>query len=310
MDVTLADYLAENAGPDCAAALAALAEAAAGLAARLAGPAQVTATEAEAAFAAWLPGAGIRWLAGTAGGGVAEVDPGGSLALALDPLEGVPGAAAGFPAATLFSLRPAGEAAGFLGPGTGIVAAGCMLYGARTRMALAIGGTAAGFAMHPSGGRFHRTEPALTIPEASERLAADTAGSRHWETPVRRYLEDCLAGARYPDAAAPELRWTGCLGAELHRILLQGGLFLAPRGAPGLPRLIHQAQPLAALAEAAGGRATDGRGRLLELRPSALDSTTPLVFGSAGPVARITACHDLPDSETSPLFGQRGLFRL
>lgn len=309
MATTLADHLAESAAPKLAPAIGALAEAAAGLARSLAGPGAVPADAAGAAFRDWLPGTGVRWLARRDRAGVDEVDSRGELALALDPLQGAAGAAPG----TLFALRAAGSdgpEAGLLRPGAGIAAAGAVLYGARTRLVLALGGGAAGFTLIPAGAAFHRTEPALRLPEAATGIAVNIARYRHWDRPVQRYIDDCLAGAEGPRAADHDLRWTGCLAAELLCLLDHGGLFLAPRGAPDLPGLVTQAQPMAIITEAAGGRATDGQGRLLDRAAPALDSATPLVFGSPGAVARVAAYHDLPDSETSPLFGQRGLFRL
>lgn len=312
MATTLAEHLADSAAPELAAAVGALAEAAAGVARMLAGPGAVTAGAAEAAIAAWLPGAGVRWLASRDRGGVTAIDARGGLALSLDPLDGAASAAAGGPAGMLFALRPAlpgAPEASFLRPGAELAAAGCVLYGPHTRLALALGGAAAAFTLNPAAA-FHRAGPAPRIPEAAAEFAANIAHYRHWDRPVQRYVDDCLAGADGPRAADHDLRWTGCLAAELHRILARGGLFLAPRGAPDLPGLVHQAQPLAFIAEAAGGRATDGQSRLLDAAATALDSASALVFGSDGPVAQVAAYHDLPDSETSPLFGQRGLFRL
>lgn len=308
MTAALDEYLAERAAPGLRVAVAALAEAAAGLAARLARPAPPP--DAGAAFAARLPGAGIRWAA-IRGQGVTGVDAAGGLTLALDPLQGCP--AEGGPAGTLFALRPAlpgGAEASFLTGGDAILAAGAVVYGARCSLVLALGGAVAGFALDPATASFHRTVPELRIPAARFAFAADIAHYRSWDRPVRRYVDDCLAGAEGPRAADHDFRWTGCLAAEAHRILLTGGLFLAPRGAPDLPALVTRAQPLAFLAEAAGGRATDGQARVLDRVPAALDSVAPLVFGARDPVDRVAAYHGLADSEGAPLFGQRGLFRL
>ena len=308
MSAALDGYLAERGAPELGPAVAALAEAAAGLAARLARPAPPP--DAGAAFASWPPGAGIRWVS-VQGRGLAEADATGSLALTLDPLQGC--AAEGAPAGTLFTLRPAdagGAEASFLGTGAAILAAGAVVYGPRTSLALALGAAAAVFTLDPATARFRLVAAGLQIPAARSAFSANIAGYRTWDRPVQRYVDDCLAGAEGPRAADHDFRWTGCLAAELHCILASGGLFLAPRGAPDLPDLVHQAQPLAYLAEAAGGRATDGQGRLLDRRAAALDSVAPLVFGAQEPVGRVAAYHDLPDSEDAPLFGKRGLFRL
>jgi fructose-1,6-bisphosphatase I len=308
MTAALDGYLAERAAPELRPAIAALAEAAAGLAARLARPAPLP--DPGGAFTAWLPGSGIRWAA-IRGQGASNADAAGDLALALDPLQGCAGEGAA--AGTLFALRAAatGEAeASFLTGGAAILAAGALVYGPRTSLALALGGEAARFTLDPATASFRLTAPELQIPPARFAFAANIAQYRAWDRPVRRYVDDCLAGAEGPRAADHDFRWTGCLAVELHRIVARGGLFLAPHGAPDLPDLVHQAQPLAFLAEAAGGRATDGKARILDRVPGALDSVSPLVFGAREPVDRVAAYHDLPDSEDAPLFGKRGLFRL
>jgi fructose-1,6-bisphosphatase I len=308
MAATLGDMLEERAPPGLAAALRALAEACAGLAARLARPGPLP--DASAAVSRWLPGAGIRWVA-VPGQGIAEVDTRGSLALAVDPLEGGAGALAGGQAGTVFSLRPAaatGAEASFLTPGSAILAAGAAVYGPRTRLALALEGQAAAFTLNPGTAGFE-AEALPGMPADAPLIAADVGGIRHWDGPVRQYVEDCMAGADGPRGAAHSLAWSGCLAAELHRVLAKGGLFLAPYGAPSQPGLIHHAQPLAAIAEAAGGAATDGLKRLLDLEPRRMEAPSPLIFGAPAAVARLAAYHDLPDSEVSPLFGRRGLFR-
>jgi fructose-1,6-bisphosphatase I len=152
--------------------------------------------------------------------------------------------------------------------------------------------------------------PVLAIPAGTPEFSTNVAEYRHWERPVQRFVDDCLAGADGPHAQNFDMRWTGSLAAEAQRILVRGGVYLAPHGAPAPLRLIHHCHPVAMLIEQAGGQATDGQARLLEKAAAALDTTSPLVFGSPDKVARVAAYHDLPDSEASPLFGRRGLFRL
>ena len=127
---------------------------------------------------------------------------------------------------------------------------------------------------------------------------------------MQRFVDDCLSGADGPRERNFDMRWTGSLAAEAQRILTRGGVYLAPRGARATLRLIHHCRPVAMLIEQAGSQASDGQTRLLDQAAAALDSPSPLVFGSPEKVARVAAYHDLPDSDASPLFGQRGLFRL
>ena len=310
---TLTDYLAGRTTPESGAVILGLAAAAAGTAARLAGLASPAAleSEADAGLEARLACLGVRFLASRRQDGVSELDPGAALAVAIDPLDA--GAIeANTPPGTLFSLYPAASdaAASFLRPGTDQIAAGCILHGPRTTLALTTGQGTALFILDREAGAFNCHGPELRIPSGTAEFAANAADYRHWEPPVQRFIDDCLAGADGPRARNFDMRWTGSLAAEVQRILTRGGVYLAPRGAPAPLRLIHHCHPVAMLIEQAGGQATDGQARLLDQAAGGLDTTSALVFGSPAEVARVAAYHDLPDSEASPLFGQRGLFRL
>ncbi len=315
---TLTDYLAGRTTPETGAVILGLSAAAAETAARLAGFASGPALEAEAdaAFAARLAPLGVRFLASRPQGGVSELDPGATLAVAIDPLDAT-AIEANSPPGTLFSLYPAhpGAAeASFLRPGTDQTAAGCILYGPRTTLALTTGQGTALFVLDRETaavpGVFRCHTPELRIPSDTAEFAANAGEYHHWEPPVRRFFDDCLSGADGPHEQNFDMRWTGSLVAEAQRILLRGGIYLAPLGALTPLRLIHHCHPVAMLTEQAGGQATDGLTRLLDQAAAALDTSSPLVFGSPGKVARVAAYHDLPDSEASPLFGRRGLFRL
>ncbi len=233
----------------------------------------------------------------------------GSLAAAVAPLlpadlrEAVPG--------SLFSLYPAnaGGDASFLQPGTAQLAAGCLVYGAGVSLLLTLGAGSVLFRREP-GGRFRLAEAALAIPESTGEFAANAAEYRHWDAGIRRFVDDFFAGAEGPRARDFDMRWTGSLPAECLRILTRGGVYLSPYGTAAPLDLIHHARPVAMLAEQAGGRATDGLERLLEIVPERRERPVPLVFGAAEKVTRLAALHDLPDSEVSPLFARRGLFRL
>ena len=318
MAQTLADYLARNATPQTGAVILGLSAVAATTATRIAASGSGAALQAEvgSAFAACLAPPGVRFFASRTQGGVAEVSPDGTLAAAIDPLDAAD-IEANTPPGTLFSLYPAvpGEPeAGFLRPGTQQTAAGFFLYGPRTTLMLTTGqGTALFDLDHTTGDRetavFRLANPELQIPPGSAKFAANAADYRHWEPPVRRFVDDCLSGADGPRGQDFNMRWTGSLAAETLRILMRGGIYLAPHGTSAPHPLIHHCHPVAMLIEQAGGQATDGQSRLLDTVARTLDATSPLVFGSPGKIARVAAYHDLPDSEASRLFGQRGLFR-
>ena len=311
---TLTDYLAGRTTPESGAVILGLAAAAAETATCLAGFASPAALEAEAdtGLKARLAGLGVRCLASRPQDGISEIDPDGSLAVALDPLDAT-AIETNTPPGTLFSLYPAAPgaaAASFLRPGTDQIGAGYILYGPRTTLALTTGQGAALFILDRDTGAFRLHDPELRIPTGTAEFAINAAEYRHWERPVQRLFDDCLAGAEGPREQDFDMRWTGSIAAENQRILTRGGVYLAPRGAPAPLRLIHHCHPVAMLIEQAGGQATDGQTRLLDQAAAALDTTSPLVFGAPGMVARVAAYHDLPDSEASPLFGRRGLFRL
>jgi fructose-1,6-bisphosphatase I len=310
----LTDYLAKHATPEAGAVILALCAAAGGTAARIAGFGSDAALEAaaDAAFAAQLAPLGVRFLASRPQGAIAEVNPRGGLALALDPL--APAAIeANTPPGTLFSLYPTAPGApeaSFLRPGTRQTAAGCILYGPRTTLALTTGQGTALFLLDRASDAFRCQTPALRIPAGAAEFAANAAEYRHWEPAVQRFADDCLSGADGPREQDYDMRWTGSLAAETQRILLRGGIYLAPRGSGAPHPLVHHCHPVALLIEQAGGQATDGRTRLLDSAAATLNTSSPLIFGAPDKVARIAANYDLPDSEISPLFSQRGLFQI
>ncbi|MDF2233594.1 class 1 fructose-bisphosphatase [Albimonas sp. CAU 1670] len=280
------------------------------------GDAQTTLdVEADAAFAAALGGQDVRWLASEEREGVVELNPEGALAVAIDPLDGSSNIDVNVSIGTIFGIRPAladGEAT-FLRDGRDLLAGGYFIYGPRTVLAVSFGEGVRLFTLDRAAGRFVETEPAARIPETSSEFAINASNYRHWEKPVRAYIDDCLAGAEGPRGREFNMRWVASLVAETHRILTRGGIFLYPADrrdgyGQGRLRLVYECAPIAFLIEQAGGRATTGTARILDRAPSSLHARTPFVFGSAGKVDRVTAYHDLPEAEVASLFGARGLF--
>jgi len=310
----LTDYLAEHTTPETSAVVHGLSAAAAGIATRIAGFGSdaALAAAADAAFITQLAPLSVRFLASRPEGAITEVNPNGGLALALDPVN--PAAIeANTPPGTLFSLYPvlpAAPEASFLRPGTQQTAAGCILYGPRTTLMLTTGKGTALFLLDREAGLFRCHTPALRIPTGTAEFAANAGDYRHWEPAVQRFVDDCFSGADGPREQNFDLRWTGSLITEVQRILMRGGVYLAPRGTRSPHPLVHHGHPIALLIEQAGGQATDGQTRSLDIVAPALDTCGPLVFGAADKVARVASNFHRPDSEISPLFGRRGLFRL
>jgi fructose-1,6-bisphosphatase I/sedoheptulose-1,7-bisphosphatase len=168
-------------------------------------------------------------------------------------------------------------------------------------------------------GNFILTHPNLQIPVDSSEFAINTSNARFWEPPVHRYVTECQAGKTGDRRRDFNMRWIASMVAEVHRILMRGGVFLYPEetndlSKAGRLRLLYEANPVTLLVEQAGGRATTGRGRVLDAIPESLHQCVPLILGSYNEVARIERYHaehatgaDRPYS--SPLFNERSMFR-
>jgi fructose-1,6-bisphosphatase len=175
-----------------------------------------------------------------------------------------------------------------------------------------------GFTLDRDAGEFILTHPRLAIPAQTREFAINASNERFWEPPVKRYVSECLAGKAGPRGADFNMRWIASLVAEVHRILMRGGLFMYPKDTkdpakPGRLRLLYEANPMAMIVEQAGGAASTGRGRILELRPESLHQRVPVILGTRAEVERIARYHGEHDEGidqpfVSPLFNARSLF--
>jgi fructose-1,6-bisphosphatase I/sedoheptulose-1,7-bisphosphatase len=251
--------------------------------------------------------------------------PRGKYLLVFDALEGADQADLDVALGSVFSVLRAPPALAdgnrelsaedFLQSGVQQVAAGYALYGPATQLVLTVGAGVHGFTLDPNLGEFKLTQPGIRIPADTDTFAINAANARFWEAPVKRYVDECLAGKSGPRGKDFSTRWIASPVAEAHRILMRGGVFLSPRDAEDAdcPSLLHQANPLAMLIEQAGGRASTGREPVLQLMPGHLSQRTGLVFGSRHEVERIERYHREPSvlaSGGSPLFSPRSLFRV
>ena len=244
----------------------------------------------------------------------------------FDPLDGSSNIDVNVSVGSIFSILRAPQTvidsgrdvveADFLQPGSAQVAAGYALYGPTTMFVLSVGNGVAGFTLNPNLGEFMLTHPAIRVPEETREFAINASNARFWEPPVKRYVDECLAGASGPRGRDFNMRWIASMVAEAHRILMRGGVFLYPRdtrdtGRPGRLRLLYEANPVGFLIEQAGGRASTGRQPVLGVAPSALHQRIGLVFGSRHEVERIERYHHEAPSRTPapPLFAERSLFR-
>lgn len=250
--------------------------------------------------------------------------PRGRYLLVFDPLDGSSNSDVNVSVGTIFSIfaRPtAGDAqlGDYLRPGCEQLAAGYAIYGPSTMMVLTLGNGTHGFTLDRENGNFILTHPDIRVPEETNEFAINTSNERFWEPPVQRYVSECKAGKTGVRAADFNMRWIASMVAEVHRILIRGGIFMYPKdskdpGKPGRLRLLYEANPMAMLIEQAGGAASTGRQRILDVQPEALHQRVPVILGSKNEVERLERYHRDYDNGSdrpfvSPLFAERSLFR-
>lgn len=247
---------------------------------------------------------------------VLTLDPKAPLAVAMDPLDGSSNIDVNVSIGTIFALYPAAKTArdSFLRPCAEQIAAGYVIYGPHVALLLSVGDGTDLYVLHQ--GRWQLAKAGVQVPVSANEFAINASNYRHWQPPVRAYIDDCLAGTDGPRGRNFNMRWVASLVAETHRILSRGGVFLYPGDTrkgyeQGRLRLLYECAPIAMLTEQAGGAATDGSARILDKPVTALHQRTPFVFGSREKVARIARYHNDPGFQRSsaPLFGVRGLFR-
>jgi fructose-1,6-bisphosphatase I/sedoheptulose-1,7-bisphosphatase len=207
----------------------------------------------------------------------------------------------------------------YLQSGRQQVAAGYAIYGPATMMVISVGKGTHGFTLDREIGNFILTHPELQIPADTGEFAINTSNARFWEPPVHRYVTECQAGKSGVRGRDFNMRWIASPIADVHRMLMRGGVFMHPkdmrdRNKPARLRLLYEANPVGFLVEQAGGRASTGAHRLLEVQPESLHQRIPLIVGSRHEVERIERYHAEWESGTdkpytSPLFNERSLFR-
>ena len=228
----------------------------------------------------------------------------GDLLLVFDPLDGSSNIDINAPVGSIFSiLRRPGLMDGtdvssqdFLQSGHEQIAAGYAIYGASTTLVLALGGVVNGFTLDPRMGEFMLTHPTMQVPPQTQEFAINASNSRFWEPPIKRYVDECLAGRNGIRGKDFNMRWIGSLVAEAHRILMRGGVFIYPRDTktpykPGRLRLLYETNPIGLVMEWAGGRASSGEVPMLAAPATSLHQRIGFVFGSREEVERIEQYH-------------------
>lgn len=251
--------------------------------------------------------------------------PRGRYLLVFDPLDGSSNIDVNMTVGSIFSVLRAPDGIDapkvehFLRPGTEQVAAGFALYGPTAMLMITLGAGVHGFTLDREVGAYTLTHPDMRIPETTREFAINASNERFWEPPVRQYVDECIQGRTGPRGVDFNMRWIASLVAEVHRILIRGGLFMYPRDSkdpakPGRLRLLYEANPMAMIVEQAGGAASTGRQRILDIEPSELHQRVPVILGTRTEVERLVRYHDAYDRGEelvfkTPLFNTRSLFR-
>ena len=165
-----------------------------------------------------------------------------------------------------------------------------------TMMVLTTGNGVNGFTLNPDIGEFVLTHPDIKIPDDTQEFAINASNRRHWEPPVQRYIDECLEGKTGPRGKDFNMRWVAAMVADVHRIITRGGLFMYPidekiRDKGGRLRLLYEANPMSFIIEQAGGMASTGRGRILDVQPTGLHQRVPVIIGAKNEVQRLVDYH-------------------
>jgi fructose-1,6-bisphosphatase I len=247
-------------------------------------------------------------------------DPASRLCVAVDPLDGSSNIDLNMTAGTIFSIMPTpiDTTTAFMRQGRLQIAAGFAIYGPQTALVLTLGDGVDLFTLDPADSVFKLTRRGIKIPVEGLEFAINASNQRHWDPPVRAFIDECLAGVDGSSGRNFNMRWIGSLVAEVYRILTRGGVFLYPADSregygEGRLRLVYEAQPMAFIVEQAGGAASTGRTRILDLVPETLHQRVPLVLGAADQVRRLEELYLSPEigvRTNAPLFAHRGFFRV
>ena len=232
--------------------------------------------------------------------------PQGEYLLMFDPLDGSSNIDVNVSIGTIFSvfrkhhddpsvIDPVCEK-DFLQRGNQQVAAGYCVYGPQTTLVLTVGDGVAMFTLDAELGSFVLTHDNVQIPEDTKEFSINMSNMRHWDAPVKRYIDECLQGKEGARGKDFNMRWVASMVADVHRILTRGGIFMYPwdkrePSKPGKLRLLYEANPMSWLVEQAGGAAVNGKQRILDVQPGALHERVSVILGSKNEVERVQQYH-------------------
>lgn len=239
----------------------------------------------------------------------------------FDPLDGSSNVDVNVSIGSIFSIFKAPqkniEASDYLISGNQQLAAGYAVYGPCTMLVITVGDGTHGFTLDRASKEYLLTHQNMQVPADTQEYAINSSNQRFWEPPIKRYITECKAGAAGRREKDFNMRWIGSMVADIHRILTRGGIYLYPKDSkdaakPGRLRLMYEANPMAMLIEQAGGSATTGRLRILEVQPETIHQRIPIIIGSKNEVAHVERLHkdfDKGNDEPFPLFNERTFYR-
>lgn len=220
----------------------------------------------------------------------------------FDPLDGSSNLDVNLSVGSIFSIVEikeainAGDDNSVLRPGNEQICAGYAIYGPSTALVVTTGKGVNGFTHQQGTGEFRLTYPDMIIPDDTAEFAINASRYSLWEPPIRRYFDECIAGRDGPRAKSFNMRWTASMVAEIHRILIRGGVFMYPKdtgnfAAGGKLRLMYEANPMGLIVEQAGGAASTGRHRILDINPTSHHERVSVILGSKSEVERVESYH-------------------
>jgi len=226
----------------------------------------------------------------------------GDYLLLFDPLDGSSNIDVNVSIGTIFSILKKQDpnaplqTSDFLLSGRHQVAAGYVVYGPQTTMALTLGDGVVMFTLNKETGEFLLIKDAVTISTSTKEFAINMSNMRHWADPVRRYVEECLAGTTGVRDKDFNMRWIASMVADVHRVLSRGGVFMYPwdKRDPkkaGKLRLMYEANPMSFLVEQAGGASINGTQTIMDLQPTGLHERVSVVLGSIEEIDRLRQYH-------------------
>ena len=225
----------------------------------------------------------------------------GEYLVLFDPLDGSSNIDINMCVGTIFSILPAKNAVtkaeDFMQAGVNQADAGYVLYGPSTMMALTVGAGTVFFTFDPETKEFLLTSENIQVAADTKEYAINASNQRHWEAPVKRYIDELLAGKTGPREKDFNMRWVACMVGDIHRILCRTGIFMYPYDTKdpqkaGRLRLMYEANPMSMLMEQAGGASTTGRLRILDIQPTDLHQRVPVIIGSKNEVDLVTQYHN------------------